>query len=94
VPNATSKSQSRFSVGEIAKLLGVTEHTVLGWIHNGELRAINVGRTPHGKKPRWRVSAEALDEFERLRNATPQPTVASRRSKRGSNDVIEFYAIR
>ena len=33
-----------FTVCDIKKRFGVTELTVLGWIHSGELKAVNVGR--------------------------------------------------
>jgi len=35
---------------------------VLGWIRRGELRAVN-GADQNGKRPRWRIPPEALDEF-------------------------------
>ena len=41
-----------YSVQDICDRYGVGEHTVLGWIRRGELKAINVGRSPGGKK-KW-----------------------------------------
>src|SRR5687768_11565615 len=55
---------STLTVREVQERYGVTEHTVLGWIRSGELKAINVGVTPGKKKPRWRITQEALDAFE------------------------------
>ncbi len=77
------------SVRAVCERYGVSEHTVLGWIRSGELRAINVGRRLGAKKPRWRITAEALDAFEVLRTPTA-PSPRARRRKR-SADVIEFY---
>ena len=78
-----------FTVQDIQRRYGVTVHTVLGWIRSGELRAVNVGRRLGAKKPRWRVSQEALDAFEQLRTpASAQPT-ATRRKR--PSEVIEFY---
>ncbi|MBI1913226.1 MAG: hypothetical protein HYS12_00455 [Planctomycetes bacterium] len=68
----------------------MTVHTVLGWIQSGELRAINVGRKPGAKKPRWRISEEALKAFELAR--TPVPPPARMRRKKQPTDVIQFYS--
>jgi excisionase family DNA binding protein len=80
---------STLSVRDVCERYGVGEHTVLGWIRSGELRAVNVGRSLGAKKPRWRITQEALEAFEAARSAGPlQPR--SRRRKRPA-DVIEFY---
>jgi hypothetical protein len=79
-----------FTVQDIQRRYGVTAHTVLGWIRAGELRAVNVGRRPGAKKPRWRVSQQALEQFELARTPTPPPPRARRR-KRAESGVIEFY---
>lgn len=78
-----------FTVRDISERYGVGLHTVLAWIHSGELRAINVGRTASGKKARWRVTEEALSAFELRRSSTPPPKPV-RRSRRTSH-VIERY---
>lgn len=80
-----------FTVRDIEKLLGVDEHAVLGWIKSGELKAINVGRSPNKKKPRWRISQAALEEFERLRSATPLTQITPRRRKRRSAEVLDMF---
>ena len=80
---------STLSVHDLTERYGVSEHTVLGWIRSGELRAVNVGRRPGGKKPRWRITQEALEAFEQLRTAAP-PAPRLRRRKRPA-DMIEFY---
>ncbi len=77
------------SVAQIAEHYGVTVHTVLGWIRSGELRAVNVGRRPDGKKPRWRIPLAALEAFEAARTPTA-PAPRARRRKRPP-EVIEFY---
>jgi len=77
------------SVKDLCEHYGVGEHTVLGWINRGELRAINVGRRMDAKKPRWRVTQEALAAFEQLRTPTPPPPGAQRRKR--PEGVIEFY---
>ena len=78
-----------YSITNLAERYGVTEHTVLAWIKSGEMKAINVGRSPKAKKPRWRVSKEALDAFEELRSPIVAQPKTRRRSKK-PNDVIPF----
>ena len=78
-----------YSVRQITERYSVSEGTVLGWIRSGELRAMNVGRKPGAKKPRWRITESALDAFEQLRTPTP-PMPRTRRRKR-QTDVVEFY---
>jgi hypothetical protein len=78
---------------------------VLGWIKRGELRAINVA-DKQGKRPRWRISPEELQDF--LRSRTSSPTIkakprsrvkyVSRYNANGSErklkpgEIIDFYA--
>ncbi|HZZ77892.1 MAG TPA: helix-turn-helix domain-containing protein [Gemmataceae bacterium] len=78
-----------YTVQDICSRYNVTVHTVLGWIRRGELRAINVGRRLGAKKPRWRVTQEALDAWEELR--TPAPAMPRARRRKRQGDVIEFY---
>jgi excisionase family DNA binding protein len=80
---------STFSVRDLCERYGVSEHTVLTWIARGELRAVNVGRRPGAKKPRWRITQAALEAFELARTPTPAPPRAKR--KKRPADVIEFY---
>ena len=78
-----------FTVQDIQKRYGVTVHTVLGWLASGELKAINVGRSPDKKKPRWRITESALAAFELSR--TPTPTPSQTRRKKQSDTVTKFY---
>ena len=55
---------STLTIRDVCERFVVTEHTVLAWIRSGELRAVNVGRAPEAKKPRWRITQAALDAFE------------------------------
>ena len=72
---------STLSVRDLCERYGVSAHTVLNWIHNGELKAVNVGRRPGAKnragalhKQRWRHS--------RLSGHLPRP-----RPRRGERSV-------
>jgi hypothetical protein len=78
-----------FTVQDLQRRYGVTVHTVLGWIRSGELRAVNVGRRPGAKKPRWRITQAALEAFELSR--TPTPSAPKARRKKRTEGVIQFY---
>jgi transposase len=78
---------STYSVRDLRERYTVSEHTILSWIRSGELRAISVARK-QGGRPTWRVTQQALEEFEVLRMATP-PLPKARRRKQA--DVIQFY---
>ncbi|HVL16062.1 MAG TPA: helix-turn-helix domain-containing protein [Gemmata sp.] len=82
-----------YTVSDISTRYGVTAHTVIAWIHSGDLSAVNVGRGSSGGKPRWRISEEALAAFEQRRAsapATPVPKFRAARRRR-DDDVIAFY---
>lgn len=79
---ALSKTHSPVEVG---RHYGVTSCKVRGWIRSGVLRAVNVGDK---RRPRWRISAEDLAEFEASRTPvarTPRPP-----RRRGRPAVKEF----
>jgi excisionase family DNA binding protein len=90
-PQVLSVRAIYHTVADIQKLLSVTERTVLLWIDSGELKAINVGRSPNKKKPRWRISQAALDEFERGRSATPSTPATPRRRKSRSAEIVDMF---
>jgi transposase len=76
-------------IKDLCRRFAVGEHTVLAWIRRGELKAINVSSKPIGR-PKWRVTQQALEAFERLRTPTPpQPRTRSRKRPAG---VVEFYS--
>jgi excisionase family DNA binding protein len=77
------------SVRDVCERYGVGDHTVLQWIRSGELKAFLASRRRDSKRPRWRISAEALAAFELARTPTAPPPRARRRKR--SADVIEFY---
>lgn len=83
-----------YSVKDICQRFGVTETTVRTWIHSGELRALNCGRSLAKRKPRWRVTQEALDKFERLRSTMPQqpPAPRPRQQSAAASGIIQFYS--
>jgi excisionase family DNA binding protein len=63
---------------QVADQLSVDTAKVLTWIHQGELRAVNVAERV-SSKPRWRISPEALEEFLlRRQSSTPTPVIRRR----------------
>ena len=79
-----------YGIQDLKKRYGVGEHTVLGWIRRGDLAAINVARRAEGGRPKWRITDEALAEFELLRGSQPEPT-ASRRRRKKDDTIVQFY---
>jgi len=67
---------------QIAARLKVRPGKVLLWIASGELLAINVAENAAGKRPRWRVSEEALQTFLTSRSCRPVEIAAPRRQPR------------
>ena len=51
------------SLDEVAEALAVSTRTVEEWVSIGELRAVNVSRNRHSRKPRRRVREADLEEF-------------------------------
>lgn len=64
---------------EVARRFGVASDKVLHWIHTGQLRAVNTAHDPTGR-PRFRVSVEALRQFEESRMT--RPPIKRRRRRR------------
>lgn len=85
----TAAAPRASTVQEVSQRYGVGEHTVLGWIASGQLRAIHVGRRPGAGKPRWRITPEALAAFEQVRTSAPPAAKLPRRKR--PEGVIEFY---
>jgi excisionase family DNA binding protein len=79
-----------YSVKDLEERLGVGEHTILGWIKSGELKAINVGRVA-GKRPKWRISPEALAAFELGRESGGPPVATKTKRKKADPEVITYY---
>lgn len=75
---ATPAPQDTFaadmSVEEVAKLMGRKPSTVRGWCRSGELQGYRL----HGRD--WRISHEALNEYQSRQRTKPTPQVARRTS--------------
>jgi hypothetical protein len=71
----------------LAKRYAVDVHRVLAWIKAGELRAFNAG--DGDRRPRWRISPEEIEAFERRRSSTPEPKIT--RQRRHAVAVKEYF---
>lgn len=78
------------SPAEFAARHGCKVDKVLGWIDSKELAAINTAANPHGAKPRWRITEEAIADFERRRSTVVAAPSLSRK-KRQDAEVIQFF---
>lgn len=74
---------------ELARRWRVNADKILGLIRDGELRAFNIASKASGR-PRWRISEAAIEAFE-LRRSAVVPAKSTRRSRRKSPDIIEFF---
>jgi transposase len=63
----TKANGTLLTLAEVSERFGVSIPRVAAWIQRGELRAINVSRSTASTKPQFRVSSEAVEEFERSR---------------------------
>lgn len=70
----------RFSPDYVAKLLGVSKGTVIGYCEDGTMPAVNVARSTATRK-RWRMSEEDIETFE-ARRANKVPTAPESKSSR------------
>jgi excisionase family DNA binding protein len=77
------------SVREVADHYGVSMRTVLQWIDNGSLHAVNVARHPGARRPHWRITDDSLQAFEATRITKPAPSRSRRRKPSG--EAVEFY---
>jgi hypothetical protein len=67
----------------IAKRYGITTGKVIDFIEAGEIEAVNLARRGC-TRPRYHVSPEALEKFERSRLVVPAVTPVRRRKAAGT----------
>ena len=83
-PRETGRIPGRGSLltpGEVAERLRVTSEQVRCLIRKGQLEAVNVGTGP--KRPLYRITPEAVDEFL-ARRQYASPVAVSRVTRRAS----------
>lgn len=76
-----------YTTADLAARWRVSPDKVRDWIRAGELPAINTSMTACAK-PRYVVTAEALDKFERRRSVGPPPKKTKRRRE---SELVDFY---
>lgn len=74
---------------ELAERWGVSAPKVIAFIENGELEAINIAHR-NCTRPRYRISQEAIEAFERSRLVIPEIKVPKVRKKSAGNGKDYF----
>ncbi len=74
---------------KLAVRWGVKAEKIIAFIRTGELRAFDISQSPGLGKPRYRISPDAVIEFENRRSTKPHPQL--KRKNRAPSDVIEFF---
>ena len=75
----------RLTPPQVAERYGVSPDTVRRWITNGDLLATDVSK---GGRPRYRVSADDLKEFDKRRVAKVSPAKPARRRRPKDSDLL------
>jgi hypothetical protein len=75
---------------QYAKDIGVDPAKVIAWIKRGELRAMNVATNTNGR-PRFRISLEAIVEFEERRSARQPVKPVRRKRKKQESGFVEYF---
>ncbi len=81
--------QRRFAPDYVAKLLGVSKGTVIGWCQDGTMKAVNVARAK-ATRARWRMSEDDIADFEQQR-ANKKPTPETKSSGRTIQRPVKDY---
>jgi excisionase family DNA binding protein len=84
-------TDTTYTVEQIAQRYGVSTATVTAWITAGELRAVNVSRSRSSRKPRYRITAAALEAFEAARAPDATPALPRVRRPKPGAGVVRFY---
>ena len=87
----SSVRQKRYySPPELAALWGIKAERVIGFIRNGELRAVDLSANPGIGRPRFKIPMDAITEFEN-RRAGCQREPTPRRRRRKDPEIIEYF---
>jgi predicted site-specific integrase-resolvase len=78
------------TVPQIAERFAVDRDCVTAWIKSGQLQAIDVSRHK-ARLPRWRVTPEALQEFEAARSSVQPKQVRTRQKKKNPAGFVEYF---
>jgi transposase len=68
-----------YTVKQIMERYGVSQATVLHWIHTGQLTVLALGRDPGKKRGRFKATDQQILDFESSRTTAPPPAPRTRR---------------
>ena len=74
---------------QLAKRWGIKPSRVIAMIRSGELRGFDISATPGVGRPRYRISQDAVLEFELKRSGAV--TKRATRRRKSQKQVIEFF---
>lgn len=77
------------TVADVSQMLNTSDDHVNTLIRTGRLKACNIGCG--SKRPRWRVTREAVEAFIAGNTGTPAKP-AKRARKRRDPAIVEFYS--
>jgi transposase len=79
------------TVRQVAAHYGVGPRKIIAWLERGELVGINVASKATGR-PRWRISQDALQAFERRRSSSiSAPGQLPTRRRQRDSAVVEYF---
>jgi len=74
----------------VARQLGLRDATIYSLIRRGELRAVDLA-AKRGGRPRFRIPAEAIEEFLLKRTVTPAVKQARRRKPERPANWVSYF---
>jgi hypothetical protein len=76
-----------FSVADLCRRWKVGQGKIHGFLRRGELVGVNLAANTSAR-PQWRITAEAVKDFERRRTSAPPPKPERRRRR---TPAVDFY---
>lgn len=79
-----------YKIQEAAEILACDDETILSWIHSGELDAVNICKSPSGKRPTWRIPESGLGRhlISRRHPASQQVAPANRQTRKQTKQYV------
>jgi hypothetical protein len=85
-----SETPAWYTPPQVARARNLRVSKVLAWIARGELEAVNCAER-QGGRPRWRISAAALAEFDRARSSRASIVPSAPRRRAQDPEVTRFF---
>ncbi len=85
-----SNERTKLTPPQIARMWGVSVDKIHVWVRSGELAAINAATHREGR-PRYLVSVNDRQAFERRRAVGRPPSSDRRKRRRRTGTVEEFF---